>query len=269
MPNLVNITPNGQVTKEILEEGYGDQPVRGQKVKVHYVGKLEQDGTQFDSTRSQQRPFEFTVGEDVIEGWSLGVVTMKVGEKAKFIIAPEYAYGNKGSPPKIPPNATLIFEIELLEIVLEDAEAVAQAEALCTEAGEAFKTGDFKKSNSLYRRALNLVDEKWTDEAEKMKVRLNRNISITYGKLEKWQRSVDYADKVLQKEKTDPRALLRKCEGHLRLGEVELARKALNSGLAITNNGPPFLALKPEVEELERKERQRQTDFFKKLLKKD
>jgi peptidylprolyl isomerase len=268
MARRVSITPDGSIVKEILEEGYGDIPIHGQEVKVHYVGTLESDGTKFDSSRDKQRPFAFTIGKDVIEGWNLAVVTMRQGEKAKVTIAPEYAYGAKGSPPSIPAHATLIFEMELVEIVLPDEEAVAKAEALCAEAANAFKADDFKTANNLYRRALNYVDEKYTAPAELMKIRLHRNISITYGKLGKWQQSVTYADKVLEKERTDPRALLRKCEAHVRLGEVESARKALDSGLAVTKNGPPFLALKQEVEALEREERQRQTEVFKRMLKK-
>jgi hypothetical protein len=194
---------------------------------------------------------------------------MKQGEKSLFRVLPEYGYGAAGSPPKIPPNATLFFEIELIDIVLSDGEAVSRAERLCTEAADLFKAGAFAKANALYRQAVPLIEEKHTDAADQMKVRLNRNISITYAKLEKWQRSLVYADKVLATERTDLRALLRKCEAHLKLGEAEPARKALDRGLAITHNGAPFLALKPLVEALEREERQHQNEFFKKLLKKD
>jgi hypothetical protein len=269
MPRRIAVTPDGRVSKEILEEGYGDVPVRGQEVKVHYVGTLERDGTKFDSSRDKQKPYEFTIGKDVIEGWNLAVVTMRQGETARVTIAPEFGYGDKGNPPNIPPHATLVFEMELVEIVLPAEEAVVKAEALCAEAAAAFKADDLKTANGLYRRALNYVDEKFTAPAEQMKIRLHRNIAITYGKLGKWQRSINYADRVLEKERTDPRALLRKCEAHVRLGEAGLARKALDTGLAVTKNGPPFLALKPEVEALEREERQRQTEVFKKMLQKE
>jgi FKBP-type peptidyl-prolyl cis-trans isomerase len=111
----VNVTTDGKVTKVILKPGNGPSPVRGQKVDAHYVGTLL-DGKKFDSSRDRGRPFQFTIGQGVIAGWSLGVATMKIGEIAKFTIAPEYAYGSKGAPGVIPGNATLIFEIELVKI---------------------------------------------------------------------------------------------------------------------------------------------------------
>lgn len=111
----VKVTNDGGVVKDIITEGSGPSPKQGQKVDVHYVGTLP-DGKKFDSSRDRNRVFTFTIGQGVIQGWSLGVATMKVGEKAKFILAPEYAYGDRGAPPVIPPKATLHFEIELLKI---------------------------------------------------------------------------------------------------------------------------------------------------------
>ena len=89
------------------------------QVTVHYTGTLE-DGTQFDSSRGRGE-FTFTLGEgQVIKGWDEGVKTMKKGELASFKLKPEYGYGEQGSPPKIPPNSTLIFEIELLSWKAQD-----------------------------------------------------------------------------------------------------------------------------------------------------
>merc|ERR1719450_1805685 len=109
--------PEG-ITKEILTEAPSDnwkKPKKGDEVTVHYVGTLESDGSEFDSSRSRGTPFVFTLGKgQVIKGWDLGVASMKKGELAKFTLAPEFAYGESGSPPKIPENATLVFEVELL-----------------------------------------------------------------------------------------------------------------------------------------------------------
>ena len=113
--SAINVTPDGKVKKEIITEGTGEQAQRGQKVTVHYVGTLT-NGQQFDSSRDRNQPFVFTIGQGVIEGWSLGVATMKVGEVSRFTIDYEYAYGERGFPPVIPAKATLIFEIELLSI---------------------------------------------------------------------------------------------------------------------------------------------------------
>ena len=114
-PEVIQVTADGKVTKVITKPGYGPKPRRGQKVSVHYTGTLT-DGTKFDSSEDRGKPFMFQVGKGVITGWSLGVMTMKVGEKSRFTMASEYAYGDYGSPPAIPPKATLIFDIELLRI---------------------------------------------------------------------------------------------------------------------------------------------------------
>lgn len=101
--------------KKLLKEGEGwDTPDVGDEVHVHYTGTLL-DGTKFDSSRDRGTTFNFTLGQgQVIKGWDEGIKTMKKGENALFTIPPELAYGESGSPPTIPPNATLQFDVELL-----------------------------------------------------------------------------------------------------------------------------------------------------------
>jgi FKBP-type peptidyl-prolyl cis-trans isomerase len=101
---------------EILKEGSGAAAKSGDTVSVNYLGTL-QDGTKFDSSYDRGTPFQFTLGQNnVIQGWELGVVGMKVGEKRRLTIPPELAYGSAGAGGVIPPNATLTFEVELLGI---------------------------------------------------------------------------------------------------------------------------------------------------------
>ncbi len=100
--------------------GTGPSPQRGQKCRMHYTGWLYengQKGKKFDSNNSIIRPFEFPIGEGrVIPGWDEGVASMKVGGKRMLLVPPELGYGAQGAGGVIPPNATLLFEVELLGV---------------------------------------------------------------------------------------------------------------------------------------------------------
>ncbi len=101
-----------------IEQGRGESPAAGQAIVVHYIGWLESDGTKFDSSVDRGEPITFTIGlGQVIRGWDEGLATMQVGGKRRLIIPPDLAYGESGAAGgAIPPNATLIFDVELLEI---------------------------------------------------------------------------------------------------------------------------------------------------------
>ena len=100
--------------REVIEEGDGTHPPHGAKVSVHYTGRLT-DGTKFDSSVDRGEEFKFTLGAgQVIKGWDTGVAMMTKGEKAKLTCPGDYAYGEAGYPGLIPPNATLIFDVELI-----------------------------------------------------------------------------------------------------------------------------------------------------------
>lgn len=108
-------TPSGLKYTDLLV-GTGPSPQPGQTVTVNYTGTLT-DGTKFDSSRDHGQPYSFVIGRgSVIKGWDEGVMTMKVGGRRKLVIPPSLGYGAFGSPPNIPPNATLLFDIELLGV---------------------------------------------------------------------------------------------------------------------------------------------------------
>jgi FKBP-type peptidyl-prolyl cis-trans isomerase len=101
---------------EDLVVGTGAEAKKGQTVSVHYTGWLA-DGKKFDSSKDHGQPFSFALGRgQVIQGWDDGVAGMKVGGKRKLTIPPEMGYGKEGYPGAIPPNATLVFEVELLGV---------------------------------------------------------------------------------------------------------------------------------------------------------
>ena len=106
-------TPSGLEYIDIVE-GTGASPKTGQRVTVHYTGKLK-DGTKFDSSVDRGQPFQFIIGVgQVIKGWDEGVATMKVGGKRTLIIPSKLGYGERGAGNVIPPNAELHFDVELL-----------------------------------------------------------------------------------------------------------------------------------------------------------
>jgi peptidylprolyl isomerase len=108
-------TASGLKYKEITV-GTGAIPKQGNKVTVHYIGTLE-NGTKFDSSRDRGNPFDFNLGVgQVIKGWDEGLSTMRVGGRRILTIPPELGYGTRGAGGVIPPNATLIFDVELLKV---------------------------------------------------------------------------------------------------------------------------------------------------------
>jgi FKBP-type peptidyl-prolyl cis-trans isomerase FkpA len=108
--------PKPEIKIESLTVGTGRSPKKGELVTVHYTGWLT-DGEKFDSSVDRDDPFTFVLGAgQVIAGWDLGVATMKIGDKVKLTLPPELGYGAGGYPGAIPPNATLVFDVELLKI---------------------------------------------------------------------------------------------------------------------------------------------------------
>jgi len=119
LPPMTATSPSGLQIAD-TQPGTGRSPRRGQTAVVHYTGWLYVDGNKgkkFDSSVDKGKPFEFKVGQgQVIKGWDEGVITMKTGGKRTLIVPAELGYGAQGSPPDIPPNATLIFDVELIAV---------------------------------------------------------------------------------------------------------------------------------------------------------
>ena len=164
VPDAPRAVPEGGYTQtesglryHDFEVGTGAAPSRGDTVTVEYAGFLE-DGTLFDASMKRPRPFSFRIGQgEVIPGWDEGVMAMKVGGKRQLRIPYELAYGERGHPPTIPPKATLIFDVELVDVKpAPKPREVAESDYVTTEsglryhdlevgAGPAPEAGDFVK----------------------------------------------------------------------------------------------------------------------------
>lgn len=197
-----DITPekDGGVLKTILRQGEGDAtPPKGSKVKVYYKGTLDENGEEFDSNTSGDG-FEFQLGKGmVIKGWDVGVASMKKGEKALFKIRSEYAYGDSGSPPKIPEKATLNFEVELLSWV--EGEDITE-----------------NKDEGIMK--ISKVDgEGWKKPKDGTKVKISYVLSLATG--EEIQRKGDFEFTVGEEEVHDT---LEQCVTNLKKGEQAVFR---------------------------------------------
>lgn len=266
----IDVTPDGKVRKIIHQEGKGPLPKQGDKVVLIHEGRIKDTGVVFDSYQKNGKKFKFLLGKDeVIDGLTAAVSSMHMGEKSTFLIAPEYGYGQKGREPTIPPNATLEFDIELNDIrekFYNAIDADLKANKIKEEAKVLFQNQQYEEAIVLYRRALHVVDDWVNEESQKLKVLLSRNLSICYGKLKMWGKSLKHADFVLKYESGDPRALLRRAEALVELKKFDQARSAITLGLGVTKNSPQFLELNQRLIEAEKPEQSRQNEVFAKMF---
>jgi hypothetical protein len=215
----MSITLEEGVCKRIISEGTGTIPPKGSLVKVHYTGTLASDGTKFDSSRDREDPFVFSLGKgQVIRGWDCAVATMRIGERSIITCAPEAAYGKAGSPPTIPPNSTLDFDVELLDFELDPTEptecwdyCVAQKEK-----GNSLVKEAPKLALEQYEKAMKKIDlcyngtfkEKAEIDALKVSLLLNASLAAaSSGPL--WKKSEEFSRKALSLNPTSEKAVYR------------------------------------------------------------
>ncbi|KAH9246098.1 hypothetical protein BASA81_016375 [Batrachochytrium salamandrivorans] len=219
---FISLDYSNHVHKRLLAPGTGDVVCRpGATVQVHYTGSLYPSGEVFDSSISRGQPIQFRLGQGmVLKGWDVGISTMLIGEKASLLIAPEYGYGSQGSPPKIPGNATLLFDVELISVDVSTAEKttsekLASAELLKDEGNNYFKHGEMDQAKQIYISASELLRNTWgstttDDEAIKqLRIILDSNLAAVHLRLKDYQSAVDCCTRIRDVSTAHPKAIYR------------------------------------------------------------
>ncbi|KAI9201976.1 uncharacterized protein BJ171DRAFT_516093 [Polychytrium aggregatum] len=258
---FVAITEDGGLFKKVNKPGSGPVAANLCKVAVHYTGYLFPSGEKFDSSLDRGQPLEFSVGEGrVISGWDKGIATMQLGESAELLCTPAYAYGEEGSPPTIPPNATLRFEVEMLRIdppsKMSVAERLIHAKE-CKDSGNAFyKSQDWKEAIAAYEHGLRYLDTTWTLKPEEtvefnaLKLALCSNSAACFLKTKDLFLAVDKCRQALEIDEKNAKAMFRLAQAYCGLAEFDNALKFLNSASEIDPNDA---AIKAEIAVVKRK----------------
>lgn len=297
------------MTKKIIHEGEGDEhPEDGYEVTVHYKGTFE-DGTEFDSSHSRGSPFNFTLGTgSVIKGWEIGLKTMKRNEIAEFSLPPELAYGERGSPPTIPPNARLNFIIELMDWALDDPEAqkpvyrmsleerISKCHEKKSAGGNHFKDGKYDLAIKQYRDIMKLAEisefrddgkvveldsvpdsqlppESDQDRAQRLELKQMLlvsylNLALCYLKVNKLKECIDNCDSALEQDPKNVKAHFRKGLAYLPTNDYEKALKQFETVLEIDPNNAEAKARKAACHLALKTYYQKQKDIYKNLFSK-
>lgn len=277
--------------KRILQsapEGAQGPPPEGTVVSAHYTGCLKEDGSdKFDSSVDRGKPFEFTIGEgQVIQGWDQGFASMKVGEKAVLKISSEYGYGKSGSPPKIPPNSTLYFTVELLGFrekikekwEMSPDERVAMANKLKEEGTQLFNGQKYALAAVKYTDAANYaVDEGISgndvpDDEKALYVSCWSNAAMCHVKLKDWPSAKEACNRILEIDsegQSNIKALYRRGLARMYMGLLSESKDDLMKAYKIDETNKDvrkaIANLKKLQEEAKRKEKEAFGGLFGKV----
>jgi peptidylprolyl isomerase len=275
----VSLTQDEGVKKYIIKEGGGEFPSEGQEVEVHYEGRLASNGNIFDSSKSRA-PFKFVLGKNsVISGWEIGVKTMRKGEKSEFVLAPKYAYGERGFGDKIPQNSTLVFEIELIDFYdkprskfeLDLPEKMAIAKKLKDEGVSFFQQKDFKnavvKFEEGYSYLENLPTREATQESKDLTLSFLLNISNCYNNLKQFELTTKKIAEAL-KLKENPKCYYYRGVANANLEEIESAEEDFKKLVTLVpQNDPGVTFLRNLIDEKKVQKEKKTKSMFKSFLK--
>lgn len=280
----VKLDEDGSIVKFILKEGNDEVfPEEGDEVVTHYTGYLEADGSIFDSSRQRNQHFDFVLGQGkVIKGWDVGFASMKAGEEAVLTLKADAAYGATGSPPTIPPNATLIFHVELISFGpkkkekwdMSTAERIEEASASKLEGNELFKAKKYTESYKKYEEGLDFVNFLTDATEDEQKVGNTLKLSLQLNAAQAAIRNTEFADAIkmcgeaLKLEVENVKALYRRGVAHSSAGNFREAKNDLMKGLGLEpTNGAikkELILLKNRISNSKLKERNIFGNMFKK-----
>ncbi|XP_026564245.1 inactive peptidyl-prolyl cis-trans isomerase FKBP6 [Pseudonaja textilis] len=248
---MQNITGDKGVLKEVIRDGSGETVPPDSSVLVKFSGYLEHMDRPFDTNWFKKNPKLMKLGEDItLRGLEIGLLTMRKGELARFLFKPNYAFGTLGCPPLIPPNSTVLFEVELLDF-LDSAESdrffdlppeqqdkfplekiIKVAETEREFGNYLFRQTRFMDAKERYKRASSVLNRICAKETEKDKVDAARllvflNLSFVCLKLEHPDRALAYGKKALELDEKNAKALFRCGQACLYLTEYDRAREFL------------------------------------------
>lgn len=277
----ISFAQDGGLKKKILKaapEGASGPPPKGNEVEAHYTGTLASDGSKFDSSRDRGKPFKFTLGQGmVIKGWDEGFASMKVGEHAILKIRSDYGYGDTGSPPKIPPKAELLFDVELLGFKekpkerwqMTDEERIAFANKIKAEGTELFKKKVYGEAAMKYEDAASysvgegISGDDIPEDERPLYVSCWSNAAMSYINLKEWTDAISACNNVLSigtEEKTNIKVLYRRGLARMRLGLFKEAKADLMDAYKVDNANKEvrkaIAQLKKEVAASKKKEKE-------------
>jgi peptidylprolyl isomerase len=245
----IDVSGDGGCVKKILvaPSDPDDKPPSGVSVRVHYVGTLQSDGSKFDSSRDRGDPFSFKLGAgQVIKGWDQGVASMARGEKSILTCRSDYAYGEQGSPPKIPGGATLDFEVELLDWDEPEPDTTEQrleaASKRKEEGNELFKASDFVGAAGKYEKAVQyfeysfgLKDEE-KSEVDAIKLPCLLNMAMCQLKTKDFSDAAVSCSKALDIDTHNVKALFRRGKARAEMGDYDIAKADLKEAIKYAPN---------------------------------
>jgi len=265
----------GRIKKELIVTGTGAKPQDGNRVKVLYSISTG-EGTVVAKNEDKQKPFKFRVGSDqVIKGFELAVLSMQVGEKAKFFIDSSYAYDEAGLEGHIQPNTPIQLEVTLLDVEastktrweLDENERIALALSMKNDGNDPFKSNMLADARNTYREAFKMIEYDSGEKFNELKISLLLNIVLVSNKLKEYEEGVSAATQALEINELSSKALYRRASSRQGLSQFDEATADLNEALGLEPDNQDIKNELIKVKEAIAKQKSREKEFYGQMFK--